>query len=85
MATQAVSPVVNNTVTAVTATKPSLHGPYEDAIIAVCGVLTVAMESQPVEVKKALWDNFVTVQNGLLELAGKIDQLHLFTPAGPTA
>jgi len=58
---------------------PSIHGPYEDLGIALLDTVQVLIKSQPVDVQKKLWDDYVNLLTGFQTLASKIDVFHLFT------
>jgi hypothetical protein len=84
LATQANNPIpgqtIVNTPPPATAAAASVHGPYEDAIIAACALAEAVLASEPVDVKQALWKDHVVILNGLIALANRVDFLHLFQP-----
>ena len=48
------------------------HGPYEDAIIAICELAKVIIDGQPPEVKREIWIRYLEITRPLHELAVKI-------------
>lgn len=48
---------------------PTIHGPYEDAIIAICELMGKIVEGQPPAVKAELWDRYLTLTKPLHDLA----------------
>ena len=62
-----------------TSTPPAIHGPYEDLGIEMLKTIQVLLQSQPPEVQKQLWGDYVKLLSDLQTFAAKIDVFHLFT------
>ncbi len=56
----------------------SLHGPYEDAIIAACNVIEKIVEGQDAATRKELWDRYLELtrplHNAAVEAAKSIER-----------
>lgn len=46
-----------------------VHGPYEDAIIALCELFKAIVDGQPPEVKRELWTRWLEITKPLHEAA----------------